>query len=97
MEQSALKQARRVVVKVGSALLTNDGRGLDRQMIENLAAQICTLVRDGKEVVFVSSGAMLEHPLLLVLGALLCALAVAVIVYAVMRVFVRRRLNGGAA
>lgn len=56
MEQSALKQARRVVVKVGSALLTNDGRGLDRQMIENLAAQICTLVRDGKEVVFVSSG-----------------------------------------
>lgn len=41
--------------------------------------------------------AMLEHPLLLVLGALLCALAVAVIVYAVMRVFVRRRLNGGAA
>ena len=36
MEQSALKNARRVVVKVGSALLTNDGRGLDRQMIENL-------------------------------------------------------------
>ena len=60
MEQSALKQAQRVVVKVGSALLTNDGRGLDRQMIENLAAQICTLVRDGKEVVFVSSGAIAE-------------------------------------
>lgn len=60
MEQSALKQARRVVVKVGSALLTNDGRGLDRQMIENLAAQICTLVRDGKEMVFVSSGAIAE-------------------------------------
>ncbi len=60
MEQSALKQARRVVVKVGSALLTNDGRGLDRQMIENLAAQICTLVRDRKEVVFVSSGAIAE-------------------------------------
>ena len=60
MEQSALKQARRVVVKVGSALLTNDGRGLDRQMIENLAAQICTLVRDGKEVVFVSPGAIAE-------------------------------------
>ena len=60
MEQSALKQARRVVVKVGSALLTNDGRGLDLQMIENLAAQICTLVRDGKEVVFVSSGAIAE-------------------------------------
>ena len=60
MEQSALKQARRVVVKVGSALLTNDGRGLDRQMIENLAAQICTLVRDGKEVVFVSSGTIAE-------------------------------------
>ena len=60
MEQSALKQARRVVVKVGSALLTHDCRGLDRQMIENLAAQICTLVRDRKEVVFVSSGAIAE-------------------------------------
>ena len=65
MEQSALKQARRVVVKVGSALLTNDGRGLDRQMIENLAAQICTLVRDRKEVVFVSSGAIAEGVLCL--------------------------------
>lgn len=60
MEQSALKNARRVVVKVGSALLTNDGRGLDRQMIENLASQICSLVHDGKEVVFVSSGAIAE-------------------------------------
>ena len=60
MQQSALKEAGRVVVKVGSALLTNDGRGLDRQMIENLASQICALVKAGKEVVFVSSGAIAE-------------------------------------
>lgn len=60
MQQSALRDARRVVVKVGSALLTNDGRGLDRQMIENLASQISALVKSGKEVVFVSSGAIAE-------------------------------------
>ncbi len=60
MQQSVLKSARRVVVKVGSALLTNDGRGLDRRMIENLASQICALVKSGREVVFVSSGAIVE-------------------------------------
>ena len=60
MQQSTLKQAGRLVVKVGSALLTNDGRGLDRTMIETLASQISTLVKDGKEVVFVSSGAIAE-------------------------------------
>lgn len=60
MQNSALKDARRVVVKVGSALLTNDGRGLDQRMIENLASQICSLAKSGKEVVFVSSGAIAE-------------------------------------
>lgn len=60
MAQNVLENARRVVVKVGSALITNDGRGLDRQMVENLASQICLLVKEGKEVVFVSSGAIAE-------------------------------------
>ena len=60
MHESVLKAARRVVVKVGSALLTNDGRGLDQGMISNLADQIGSLVKAGKEVVFVSSGAIAE-------------------------------------
>ena len=43
MMQSAVASARRVVVKVGSALVTNDGRGLDREAIEKWATQISAL------------------------------------------------------
>lgn len=49
---------RRWVVKVGSALLTNDGRGLDEQMIATLVEQIAALRERGCEVVLVSSGAV---------------------------------------
>lgn len=58
--ESLLKQARRVVVKVGSALVTNDGRGLDIEAIERWATQIAELQRMGKEVILVSSGAIAE-------------------------------------
>lgn len=54
----ALSAARRWVVKVGSALLTNDGRGLDTAMIRLLAQQIASLRSTGCEVVLVSSGAV---------------------------------------
>ena len=57
---SILKDARRVVVKVGSALVTNDGRGLDINAIERWAAQIADLQKMGKEVILVSSGAIAE-------------------------------------
>ena len=60
MTQSAVAQARRVVVKVGSALVTNDGRGLDRDAIERWAGQIAALQHAGKEVILVSSGAVAE-------------------------------------
>ena len=60
MSESVLKQARRIVVKVGSALVTNDGRGLDRKAVSNWARQIATLQKSGKEVIFVSSGAIAE-------------------------------------
>lgn len=60
MTESVLKDARRVVIKVGSALVTNDGRGLDRTAIANWARQIASLQKDGKEVIFVSSGAIAE-------------------------------------
>jgi glutamate 5-kinase len=50
--------ARRWVIKVGSALLTNDGRGLDSQLIGTLVTQMAELLRSGREVVLVSSGAV---------------------------------------
>ncbi len=56
--RAALSAARRWVVKVGSALLTNDGRGLDTAMIRSLAQQIVSLRSAGCEVVLVSSGAV---------------------------------------
>ncbi len=56
--RQSLRSAGRWVIKVGSALLTNDGRGLDRQMITELAAGMAGLRRAGREVVLVSSGAV---------------------------------------
>jgi glutamate 5-kinase len=50
--------ARRWVIKVGSALLTNDGQGLDSQLIDSLVTQMAELLRNGREVVLVSSGAV---------------------------------------
>ena len=55
-----LRQARRVVVKVGSSLVTNDGRGLDEAAIAQWSEQLAALVNAGKEVVMVSSGAVAE-------------------------------------
>ena len=57
---SLLENARRIVVKVGSALVTNDGRGVDVEAIERWAGQIAELRRMGREVVLVSSGAIAE-------------------------------------
>ncbi len=54
------RQARRIVVKVGSSLVTNEGRGLDEAAIEEWSRQIAALVRDGREVIMVSSGAIAE-------------------------------------
>jgi glutamate 5-kinase len=58
--QSVIQQAKRLIIKVGSSLVTNDGRGLDRVAIEKWAAQIAQLRGMGKEVVLVSSGAIAE-------------------------------------
>ncbi len=52
--------AKRWVVKVGSSLLTNNGRGLDESLIGAWAAQIAALRQSGIEVVLVSSGAVAE-------------------------------------
>lgn len=58
--QSILKKARRIIVKVGSSLVTNQGRGLDHAALACWAAQISRLKMMGKEVVLVSSGAVAE-------------------------------------
>ncbi len=57
---SALRDARRIVVKVGSSLVTNDGRGLDEFAIGEWCRQMSILVRSGREVIMVSSGAIAE-------------------------------------
>ena len=55
-----IRNARRLIVKVGSSLVTNDGRGLDHAAIARWAAQIAELRTLGKEVILVSSGAIAE-------------------------------------
>ena len=55
-----LQDARRIVVKVGSSLVTNEGRGLDEQAIGEWCRQLSALVRDGRELIMVSSGAIAE-------------------------------------
>lgn len=60
MTQSILQSAHRIVVKVGSSLVTNEGNGLDRCALEDWAGQISQLRQMGKEVVLVSSGAVAE-------------------------------------
>lgn len=58
--RSVLRTASRIVVKVGSSLVTNEGRGLDEAAIGHWCRQLAALVRDGREVVMVSSGAIAE-------------------------------------
>ncbi len=55
-----LRNARRIVVKVGSSLVTNEGRGLDALAIGQWCEQLAALVKDGREVIMVSSGAIAE-------------------------------------
>lgn len=55
-----LTKARRWVVKVGSSLLTANGRGLDHELIAAWAEQITSLCGRGADVVLVSSGAVAE-------------------------------------
>lgn len=58
--QQVLKTAQRVVIKVGSSLVTNNGKGLDYQALTRWADEIAYLRREGKEIVLVSSGAIAE-------------------------------------
>ncbi|NMM11846.1 MAG: glutamate 5-kinase [Polaromonas sp.] len=57
---SILRNAKRIVVKVGSSLVTNEGRGLDAIAIGQWCEQLAALIKDGREVIMVSSGAIAE-------------------------------------
>lgn len=60
MSRKLLTDSRRWVVKVGSALVTAEGRGLDHARIHSWVAQIAQVRAGGREVVVVSSGAVAE-------------------------------------
>ncbi|GAB4088641.1 glutamate 5-kinase [Hydrogenophaga soli] len=55
-----MRNASRIVVKVGSSLVTDEGRGLDEQAIGHWCEQLAALVRQGRQVIMVSSGAVAE-------------------------------------
>ena len=55
-----VQDAKRIVVKVGSSLVTNEGRGLDEAAIGQWCRQLAVLRGKGIEVVMVSSGAIAE-------------------------------------
>jgi len=56
--RAGLRHARRVVVKIGSALLTRDGQGLNGDGIQNWVAQMAQLHARDAEIVLVTSGAV---------------------------------------
>ena len=60
MGRERLAQARRWVVKIGSSLVTGNGRGLDAQAIEGWSGELAALHGAGVEVLLVSSGAVAE-------------------------------------
>lgn len=57
---SAVSQAKRLVVKVGSSLVTNEGKGIDLGAVAQWAEQIARLHSQGRQMVLVSSGAIAE-------------------------------------
>ncbi len=57
---AVLAQARRLVIKVGSSLVTDEGRGIDHAAVARWVEQIAGLHAMGKEVILVSSGAIAE-------------------------------------
>jgi glutamate 5-kinase len=57
---SVVQQARRLIIKAGSSLVTNEGRGVDFDAVSRWAGQIAGLRAAGKDVILVSSGAIAE-------------------------------------
>jgi len=68
LKQSA-QNFKRIVIKIGSSLLYSDKTGLDCGFVNEIAAGICDLIKDGKEIVLVSSGAIALGMSMLKLGS----------------------------
>lgn len=60
MDRQALTKTKRWVIKLGSALLTNDGSGLNQAELAKWVAQMVQLREQGVEIIIVSSGAVAE-------------------------------------
>ncbi|MDA1339588.1 MAG: glutamate 5-kinase [Methylophilales bacterium] len=56
--QKILLQSKRIVIKLGSSIITNDGNGIDEICLSHLVDQISKLANQGKEIIVVSSGAI---------------------------------------
>jgi glutamate 5-kinase len=56
--RASIAKSQRIVVKIGSAVLTGGGPTLDRAYVHDLAAQVAGLVNEGRRVIVVSSGAV---------------------------------------
>lgn len=57
MEEQIIKDSKRIVIKIGSSTITSEDGSIDREFLDNLAAQVKFLMDMGKRVVIVSSGA----------------------------------------
>ena len=60
MQPSVIASAATLVIKVGSSLVTNEGRGVDAAAVGNWCRQLAALALQGRELVMVSSGAIAE-------------------------------------
>lgn len=60
MQRSELKNTKRWVIKIGSALLTDDGKGLNQKALASWVEQMVALKNQGVEVIIVSSGSVAE-------------------------------------
>ncbi len=60
LSSSVVQSARRIIIKAGSSLVTNEGRGVDLEAVSRWAGQIAGLRAAGKDVILVSSGAIAE-------------------------------------
>ena len=60
MEREKIRETRRWVIKIGSALITDNGCGLKHNLLDNWVNQISVLNDHGIEIVIVSSGAVAE-------------------------------------
>lgn len=58
MHRQNIKNAKRIVIKVGASVLTSKGLALDRAWLEEFAGQISLLLKQGREIIVVSSGAI---------------------------------------